>query len=52
MRLIDADAYAFPGDLINEPTVDALIPPCKPWDKVWIIDTTLKENVKAGLSQR
>lgn len=24
MRLIDADAYAFPGDLINEPTVDAV----------------------------
>ena len=24
MRLIDADAYAYPGDLINEPTVDAV----------------------------
>lgn len=24
MRLIDADAYEFPGDLINEPTVDAV----------------------------
>ena len=23
MRLIDADEYAFPGDLINEPTIDA-----------------------------
>lgn len=23
-RLIDANAYAFPGDLINEPTVDAV----------------------------
>ena len=23
MRLIDADKYAFPGDLINEPTIDA-----------------------------
>lgn len=23
MRLIDADAYAYPGDLINEPTVEA-----------------------------
>jgi hypothetical protein len=22
MRLIDADAYAFPGDLENEPTID------------------------------
>ena len=24
MRLIDADAYAYPGDLINEPTIDAV----------------------------
>jgi hypothetical protein len=24
MRLIDADAYEFPGDLIYEPTVDAV----------------------------
>ena len=24
MRLIDADAYQFPGDLINEPTIDAV----------------------------
>lgn len=23
MRLIDADAYAFPGDLVNEPTIEA-----------------------------
>ena len=23
-RLIDANAYAYPGDLINEPTVDAV----------------------------
>lgn len=23
MRLIDADAYEYPGDLINEPTIDA-----------------------------
>lgn len=23
MRLIDADAYAYPGDLVNEPTIDA-----------------------------
>ena len=23
MRLIDADAYAFPGDLIHEPTIEA-----------------------------
>lgn len=23
MRLIDADKYAFPGDLIHEPTIDA-----------------------------
>lgn len=24
MRPIDADAYQFPGDLINEPTIDAV----------------------------
>ena len=24
MRLIDADAYEFPGDLVNEPTIDAV----------------------------
>ena len=24
MRLIDADAYQFPGDLVNEPTFDAV----------------------------
>lgn len=24
MRLIDADAYQFPGDLIYEPTIDAV----------------------------
>ena len=24
MRLIDADAYQYPGDLIDEPTVDAV----------------------------
>lgn len=24
MRLIDADAYQYPGDLINEPTIDAV----------------------------
>ena len=24
MRLIDADAYQFPGDLIDEPTIDAV----------------------------
>ena len=24
MRRIDADVYAFPGDLINEPTIDAV----------------------------
>ena len=24
MRLIDADSYAYPGDLTNEPTVDAV----------------------------
>lgn len=24
MRLIDADKYQFPGDLINEPTIDAV----------------------------
>lgn len=24
MRLIDADAYQFPGDLVNEPTIDAV----------------------------
>ena len=24
MRLIDADAYQYPGDLVNEPTVDAV----------------------------
>lgn len=24
MRLIDADAYAFPGDLVDEPTIDAV----------------------------
>ena len=23
-RLIDANAYAYPGDLINEPTIDAV----------------------------
>lgn len=23
-RLIDANAYAYPGDLVNEPTVDAV----------------------------
>lgn len=23
MRLIDADAYAYSGDLVNEPTIDA-----------------------------
>lgn len=24
MRLINADAYAYPGDLVNEPTIDAV----------------------------
>ena len=24
MRLIDAGAYEFPGDLVNEPTIDAV----------------------------
>lgn len=24
MRLINADAYAYPGDLANEPTIDAV----------------------------
>ena len=24
MRLIDADAYAYPGDLVNEPTIEAI----------------------------
>lgn len=32
------------------PTVDALIPPCKPWDNVWIIDTTL-DHVNGGLKK-
>ena len=38
MRLIDADAYAFPGDLINEPTVDAvMVPPVKIGDTAHFI---------------
>lgn len=32
----------------DAPTVDALIPPCKPWDKVWIIDKTI-DRVNGGL---
>ena len=24
----------------KQPSVEALIPPCRPWDKVWIIDKT------------
>lgn len=33
------------SEVVNDaPTVDALIPPCKPWDKVWIICKTLGEN--------
>lgn len=36
-RLIDADAYAFPGDLINEPTVDAVEVVHGRW--VWDVET-------------
>lgn len=35
MRLIDADAYAYPGDLIDEPTVEPVFvvrcKDCKHW---------------------
>lgn len=34
----------------NAPAVDALIPPCKPWDKVWVIDKTL-DHVNGGLKK-
>lgn len=34
----------------DAPAVDALIPPCKPWDKVWIIDKTL-DRVNGGLKK-
>lgn len=34
MRLIDADKYAFPGDLINEPTVDAKIVMHGHWNEI------------------
>ena len=66
MRLIDACALNYEIDccsfetssdymticeqIIQAPTIDALIPPCKPWDKVWIIDKTI-DHVNGGLKK-
>ena len=41
--------WMFTDEILEEidevPTVDALIPPVKPWDKVWVIDKILdREN--------
>lgn len=36
--------------IADAPTVDALIPPVKPWDKVWIICKTL-DHEKGGLKK-
>ena len=53
---INSDEPCEPSDcrsmcLIDEmPTVEALIPPVKPWDKVWIIDKTL-DPVNGGLTK-
>ena len=35
MRLIDADAYQFPGDLVNEPTIDAVPVVHGRWEIKW-----------------
>ena len=39
MRLIDADAYAYPGDLSDVPTVDPVFVvkcnDCENWDRDW-----------------
>jgi len=49
MRLIDADAYEFPGDLKYEPTIDAVpvvrCRECKRWDSEW--DDGEEHNCKA-----
>lgn len=47
MRLIDADAYQYPGDLIYEPTIDAVevvrCKDCKHWGTGYGGET---ENIK------
>ena len=38
MRLIDANAYAYPGDLINEPTIDAVEVVHAHWEDGYAVD--------------
>ena len=51
MRLIDADAYEYPGDLVNEPTIDALVLPCPVGSDYWYIDPETQEvdHIKGGI---
>lgn len=44
------DTNAVLDSIDAQPTVDALIPPCKPWDKVWIIDKIL-DRVDGGFKK-
>ena len=49
MRLIDADAYEFPGDLVNEPTIDAVVLPCPIGSDCWWVDSeTMEVNCEKG----
>lgn len=43
MRLIDADAYQFPGDLIYEPTIDA-VEVVRCWDCKFSIGRLLDDD--------
>ena len=44
MRLIDADAYQFPGDLENEPTIDAVPVVHGRWERNIVIKCGLKHH--------
>lgn len=51
-RLIDANAYAYPGDLINEPTIDAVevvrCKDCKHYENVCGCYYCFHQKMEAG----